>query len=376
MTATPRRITLLIHSLNGGGAERQITSLANHLSMLGHHGTLVTLDNPSNDRYTVNPNVPRVGLNGMNQSGSILSAISANRSRIRAVRAAIQQSKPDCVISFCDKMNIVALAACRPLSIPIIISERSDPRRQKLGWLWESARRWYYPTSSACVVQTKATAAYLRPILGKNPHIAVIASGIEPPVTTIPDRMFVVNKPCTLLYVGRLSKEKGPDRLIQTWSEIAKKHPLWKLVFAGDGPLEASLRQMSQTTAVESQVEFLGWQRDVWPLLASADAFVLPSQYEGFPNALLEAMYSGLPVVATDCSESIREIVEQDRNGLIAQNNVASLTNEIDRLLSDTSLQQQLGTAARRTAVSYLWSQKISQWTTLIEHIIQRKIMG
>jgi len=370
MPATARRITLLIHSLNGGGAERQITSLANHLSMLGYRCTLITLDDAGSDRYTVDPNVARVGLNRMNQSGSLLSALAANRNRILAVRTAIQQSKPDCVISFCDKMNIVALAACRPLSIPIIISERSDPRRQKLGWLWESTRRWYYPTSTACVVQTKGTAEYLRPILGKNKRMEIISSAIEPPTTTIPDRTYVVNKPCTLLYVGRLSKEKGPDRLIQAWSAIAKKHPLWKLAFAGDGPLEASLRQACQTLAIQNQVEFIGWQRDVWPLLASADAFVLPSLYEGFPSALLEAMYAGLAVIATDCSEAIGEILQHDRTGLIAQNSLASLTSEIDRLLSDTSLRQELGTAARQTATSYLWTQKISQWTNLIERVL------
>ena len=365
-----RRITLLIHALSGGGAERQITSLANHLSRLGHRCTLITLDNTASDRYVVDSSATRVGLNAMKQSGSIFGAITENRKRIAAVREAIRQSEPDCVVSFCDKMNVIALAACRPLSIPIIISERSDPRRQTLGWFWEAGRRWYYPTASACVVQTRGVAEYLRPILGQNKPIEIIASAIESPLKEFSEREYFDSGPSRLLYVGRLSPEKGVDRLIKVWATIAGKYPSWKLAIAGEGPLESSLRQLCVDLEIQSRVDFLGWQSDVWPLLADSQAFVLPSLYEGFPGALLEAMYAGLPVVANNCSESIGQIIHHEQSGLIAQNSPSSLSFEIERLLSYPALRARLGVAARRVATHYLWSEKIEDWNRLIEQVI------
>ena len=371
---TPRKtrhITLLIHALSGGGAERQISSLANQLTRHGYACTLITLDSAEYDRFPIDPAVIRIGLNVMKQSRSLWMAITENRKRIMTVRTAIQRSQPDCVISFCDKMNVVALAACRPLSIPVVISERSDPHHQKLGWYWEACRRWYYPTCATCVVQTKGVADYLRPILGSKKRIEVIPSAIEslhPTISAVDqslDRSPDLN--LRLLYVGRLSKEKGPARLIEAWSVLAAKHPSWKLVIAGEGPLEASLKRRCDDLMLEDRIEFLGWQNNIWDQLHLANALVLPSLYEGFPGAILEAMFAGVPVVATDCSDSIREMIQHESSGLIASNDLESLTKQMDRLLSDHLLREQIARAATEKVKDFLWPNLISDWIQVIE---------
>ncbi len=363
------RITLLIHALTGGGAERQICSLANYLTNKGFRCTLITLDSQENDRYSIDSRVARVSLDKMRSSRSILDAIFANRKRILAVREAVRRSQPDCVISFCDKMNIVAIAACRPFSIPLIVSERSDPRRQKIGWLWEAARRWHYPKCDVCVCQTVGVGEYLRKIIGKKPRIEIIPSAIEPPsqasIKKIPD----TDHPMTLLYVGRLSHEKGPDRLINAWTKLAAKHPSWKLAFVGNGPLESTLKQRCHDQGIQKSVEFLGWQEDVWLQLYKAHAFVLPSRYEGFPGVLIEAMYARLPVVATDCSDSIREMIDHEQTGLIAANTDETLSNELDRVMTNAMLREQLGIAAHLKATQFVWSQIGDRWIKLIEEI-------
>ena len=390
MPARSLRITLVIHSLNGGGAERQITSLAHHLADNSMLCTLMTLDHPGHDRYAVDPRVKRIGLDAMNSSRSVFESIRANRKRILALRQAIQESQPDCVVSFCDKMNIVALAACHPLSVPIVISERSDPRQQNLGWLWEAARRWQYPRCSACVVQTAGVAKYLRPILGNKKKIEIIPSAIDPPLEQEAHKRKPVselskssdaspkisktqattsqnNQTKRLLYVGRLSYEKGPDRLLQAWSTLAAKHPSWKLSFIGDGPLESQLKHRCHELSLDNQVEFLGWQEDVWSHLYQSQAFVLPSRYEGFPGALIEAMYARLPIVTTNCSDSIFEMIDHKRNGLVAENTSESLTATLDQLMSNESLQHQLGHAASEKAMHYVWQQIGLRWIKMIE---------
>jgi glycosyltransferase involved in cell wall biosynthesis len=364
----PRRITLLIHALTGGGAERQICSLANHLANHGFETTLITLDRQEHDRYALLSSVQRIGLDQMRSSRSKYDALAANRQRILAVREAVRLSHPDCVISFCDKMNIVALAACKPFKIPLIISERSDPRRQKLGWFWEAARRWLYPKCTACVAQTASVAKYLHHVIGHRATIEVIPPGIEPPPSST-ERTSRSATQHTLLYVGRLSEEKGPLRLIDAWSVIAAKHPTWKLAMVGEGPLEAALKQRCLERDILHRVEFLGWQNDVWTQLYRASAWVLPSHYEGFPGALIEAMYAKLPVVATDCSESIRELIQHEHTGLITKNENDSLAAPLDRMMSDPLLRERLGAAAHLKAEHYLWSHLGTRWIELIERL-------
>ena len=98
-----------------------------------------------------------------------------------------------------------------------------------------------------------------------------------------------------------------------------------------------------------------------------AHAFVLPSRYEGFPGVLIEAMYAKLPVVATECSDSIRELIAHEQTGLIAKNNVASLIQELDRIFIDAELGERLGIAAHRKATEYLWPQIGERWLNVIQ---------
>ncbi len=364
----PRRISLLIHALTGGGAERQICSLANHLAKHSFETTLITLDREGHDRYALHSSVVRIGLDQMQTSRSNWDALFANRQRILAVRDAIRRSQPDCVISFCDKMNMVAIAACQPLQVPLVISERSDPRGQILAWYWEAARRWLYPKCTVCVAQTASVADYLFKIVGQRALIEVIPPGIEPP----PDFNTSTSRSDTqqtLLYVGRLSVEKAPDRLLLAWSQIAAKHPSWKLAMVGEGPLETQLKNFCLAQNLGHQVEFLGWQTDVWTRLKLAHAFVLPSHYEGFPGALLEAMYAKLAIVATDCADSIRELILDEQTGLIAKNIDNSLAAPLDRIMCDPRLREQLGNAARRKAEHYLWTNLGDRWIHLINKL-------
>ncbi len=125
-----RRIALVIHSLAGGGAERQMSLLAKYLSKAEATVTLLTLDDGLQDSYFVGPEIDRCCLNLMGPSRGKVSALLANWRRARAIKEAVRDSSPDVIISFCDRTNIITLLACRSLGIPIIISERSDPRNR------------------------------------------------------------------------------------------------------------------------------------------------------------------------------------------------------------------------------------------------------
>jgi len=369
--------------MTGGGAERQMSYVVNHAASKGYDCCLITLSGTGNDRYEIDPSVVRIGLDVLAESRGIWNSIQSNRKRVALLREAILASCPSAVVSFCDRMNIMTLAAVRGKKckhIRIAICERSDPRQQKLGWGWEVLRRIYYPRCDSCVVQTNAIANYLKPIVGRDKLIHVIPTAINSPIVAFRsanERHFrgakgdtdCPNDPKRLLYVGRLSREKGIDRLLEVWSQIHSKYPEWRLMIAGEGSEKdrwlRSQAELQQSSVVDSSIDWLGWVSDVRELMASCDAFVLPSRYEGFPNALVEAMDSNLPCVATDCSASIVEIIPDSQSGMRVSNDSEGLAAGIELLLNDTALRDQFREKAKLSVAKFSWSAVSTLWDNL-----------
>ncbi len=146
------RITCIIHSLAGGGAERVLAGLASALTERLHQVTLITLDDGRQDRHAVSALVRRVSLDLMRPSRGRWSAVTANTRRIARLRRAVVRSRPEAVLSFCDRTNVLTLLALAGMSLPVIVSERSNPAAQQLPWPWSALRprlyralpRWWF----------------------------------------------------------------------------------------------------------------------------------------------------------------------------------------------------------------------------------------
>jgi glycosyltransferase involved in cell wall biosynthesis len=146
--------------------------------------------------------------------------------------------------------------------------------------------------------------------------------------------------------VSRLDRQKGLEGLLEAWRMLPRGTAT--LLILGEGPLEAALRSRVAALGLENEVRLCGFQEDVGSFLALFDAFVLPSRYEGFPLALLEAMGHALPVVASDVP-GVRDVIEHGRQGLLVPpESPPALAATLSRLLEDPSLRKRLGEAARR----------------------------
>jgi GalNAc-alpha-(1->4)-GalNAc-alpha-(1->3)-diNAcBac-PP-undecaprenol alpha-1,4-N-acetyl-D-galactosaminyltransferase len=357
----PKRIALTIHAMFGGGAERLMSQLACRWADAGHQVHLVTWSAVETDRYQLSPNVIRVGLDLMQPSRGVLHGLISNMRRVRRLRATIQSIQPDLVLSFCDQMNIVALQAAKGLKrLPLIVSEHSDPAKQRLSRLWEYGRDRNYPKATACVALTDGIAHYMTRWILPN-KIRVIPPAISPPQQ--PDIEFPRRQPI-ILAVGRLSHEKGIDLLIEAWGRIHNRLPNWKLQIAGSGPLESKLR--TQANGLE-RIEFLGWVDNAWSLYNQASLFVLPSRYEGFPVAMVEALSQGLPVIATRCSDAIRLFENEKAIHAIAADQVESMATEVEQLTQDTARRQSLGQAGRIASQHFHWDQVGPLWDELLD---------
>ncbi len=155
----------------------------------------------------------------------------------------------------------------------------------------------------------------------------------------------------TILCVARLVWFKGLHTLIAAMPAIVHAHPDCRLLIAGDGELEQDLREQAERLGVKAQVQFLGLRDDVPQLLAQAAIFVLPSVSEGLPISILEAMETGLPVVATSVG-GIPELVKNDVTGLLVPpQNPDKLASAICRLLADGALRERMGIAAKLRAI-------------------------
>jgi glycosyltransferase involved in cell wall biosynthesis len=150
--------------------------------------------------------------------------------------------------------------------------------------------------------------------------------------------------------VGTLKKVKGHCYIIEAMSELAPRHPNAHLLIIGDGELRGDLQAQVAERDLLDRIHFLGSRQDIPDLLAASDLFVLPSLWEGLSMALLEAMATGLPIVASSVSGTVQAIIPNETGLLVTPGNVAELAGAIDQLLSNPAQAQTLGAAAKQRA--------------------------
>lgn len=357
------KIVCAIHSLDGGGAERVMARLASMLSAGGHDVVLLTLDDASKDRHDVAATVRRIPLDVIGRPTKGIAKLSSIKTRLFAIRSAILHENPDFVLSFCDRNNIDVLLSTIRLPIPIVISERSDPAEQNLGRFWEWVRRRIYRRASRIVALTPAIAATLQP-LAKHP-VAVIPSAVDP----VPNIRPLSERDKVILGVGRLMPEKGFARLVDAFAMVAKDHLDWSLRILGEGPQRDLLQRKIDELGLSSRVALPGWIRPIAPEYSKASLFVLPSHYEGFPSALLEAMASGMPAVAMDCQSGSCEIIDDEVNGLLASGSTDDIAQALDRLMNDASLREQLAKGAVDVSERYSWQRMVDAYESVAESL-------
>jgi len=331
------KLSLVISTLTCGGAERVMSLLANEWVHRGHRVQLVTLDR-ERPFFPLDPRVELTQLDCEKSSPTPFHALwNLNRS-VAALRQAQRAFGAEGVISFTTRVNVKALMAARPLGIPVVVSERVDPRMDGEGSRWTRLRDHWYPRAHRVVLQTETVKEYFLS-LGPD-RLRVIPNPVEP-VSTVPRVEERLGAEFTVLNIARLVPQKGHDLLLQALART--RHPV-RLKVLGDGPDRPALLDMARSLGVADRVDFLGFVAEKDQYWREAGAFVLSSRYEGYPNALCEAMVAGLPSVAFDCPSGPSDLIVDGVNGLLVPaENVDALASALDRLADDPALRQRLG---------------------------------
>lgn len=356
------RITMVISSMQPGGAERVMSILANAWAERNWYVTVVTQEESGSDPfYDLSDNVRYRPLGLLQESGTLLRAALNNWRRVRALRRAIRESNPDVVLSFVDRTNILTLVALVGTKIPIVVSERIDPSQHHIGRAWEFLRPIAYRRARAVVVQTRDASAALgfvrpdRKAVVPNPVISV-----EEPRTPFKEDPW--RRPAVVA-MGRLVPQKGFDILLQAFGIACGQNPGWNLAVIGEGPVRDELHRLATSLGIDRQVHFLGRVSRPELILPRADIFVLSSRYEGFPMALCEAMAAGVAVIASDCRSGPRDIIRDGRDGiLVPTDDVEALADALDRLMKNERCRRDLGEHARKITSRFGLDQVLREW--------------
>jgi glycosyltransferase involved in cell wall biosynthesis len=356
-------LILFISSLKAGGAERVLTHLANHWAEKEWRITIITTWPIEKDFYSLNAQIKRISLNEGGSSSSAVEALKSNWNKLKKLRAHIKAKNPDAILAFLPDSGVLSLIASAFLGKKIIVSERNNATEQSLSLFWRILRRLTYPFANATVF---------------------VSNGVEKDFQWLPaEKRFVINNPVLyatpapvehavsrspqILSVGRLTRQKGYDLLIEAFAKIALDHPEWNLLVVGEGPDREKLEHYVQTLHLKDRIRFYGTHSDPRELMHESGLFVLSSRYEGFPNVLLEAMSTGMPAISFDCPYGPSDIIRHGRNGLLVPpENVTALANAMKDMINNSALREKLGSAAKDDSARFDINEIAGHWEKLI----------
>jgi glycosyltransferase involved in cell wall biosynthesis len=355
------RIVLVIGTLQGGGAERQISEMANYWVRKDMRVTLATWSGPEvEDFYSLDRRVNRVFLDVQMEPTAMLSRVRAHMRRVRKLRALLATMRPDAVLSFVTESNVLTILSSLGLGVRTVVSERTQPALHlKLPPLWRMLRRLLYAWSDGIVAQTSAAASWIERHCRK--RVRVIANALRSLPAESHDRQRLV------IGVGRLSHEKGFDLLLRAFARIARGFDDWRVVIIGEGAERENLLRLRDDLALVDRVEFLGQTADVCSWMARAALMVQPSRYEGFPNAVLEGMGMGAAVISADCHSGPAELIDDGVNGrLVPVDDVATLAVVMAELMSRQDIRERLGREASKVRTQFRQDLIMAQWEEVL----------
>ena len=298
-----------------GGAERVISNLVNGLaSEVEVHTLLLSCQTPQD--YPLKGTV--VSLND-GKDRSRLAEIPYYCSKIKRY---IEENEIDCIISFMEYPNLLNILT--PIKVRKIISVRnfmSEKWKGNKGLVWKLSFKYLYKRADTVIVPTKLIGKDLvdnyripgdKLKLINNPY--ELEKLTKNMVEDIPKKYEHWFNGSTIITMGNLSFAKGHCHLIRSFANVKKQIPEAKLVILGEGGYRNKLENLIESLSLSNDVLLLGFQSNPHKYIKKANIYVLSSYYEGFPNALAEAMACGLPVVSTDCKSGPREILAPDTN--------------------------------------------------------------
>lgn len=348
------RIAFFIGHMGQGGAERVISILANEYANNGWDVDIVMLlaDRVEHDLKPQVRTIPMVG----SSQGYIKNVVPW----LVRIRRYINTERPDRVVSFMGRINALVLTATLGMRLPVVVSERNDPKHDGRG----KAMLWYcnkiYRRARKIVFQNRHEQSCFdaslktKGIIIPNPVYVTALKGIEGPIPIIAT-------------AGRLSLQKNHYMLVDAMQILHEKYPLIKCRIYGDGSLKETLQQYIDSKDLNSIVTLEGNRRDLHERLADCSMFVLTSNFEGLSNALIEAMMMGMPCITTDYPGADELIVDKVNGLIVPREDAKTLAMKIEMIIQNPELRNALSAGALESSVQYRLEPVLKLWRQTIQ---------
>lgn len=359
---------LLVVDSFWGGAGNVMQILAGELSRRGHSCTLLLL----NGSVTA----PKHDLTGVEvreyplvQNEPAHTPIGRLLRYRKAVKRLINEIKPQAILSFLTEYNDLTAWSVGG-KYPLVISERNNPFHDQLKPQWVLLRKLFYHRADRVVIQCSQFAEYFNDSL--QPKLRVIPNPILAPTQSHQPRE---DRKIRLVSLGRLHPQKNFPWMIEAVCRIHAQNPACTLTIYGTGDEEDKLRAQIEQNHAQSFITLAGKTSTPHEVMAHSDIFLMTSDYEGFPNALSEAMAVGLPTVTRLCHEGLRDLVQDGINGyLTPASDMDCFINCVLQLAQDVKLRLTIGGAATEVSKRFSVAQIVDQWEKVLTEAIQNHI--
>lgn len=359
-------ITFFIGGLSGGGAERVVCNLSNYLINKRHDVTIVTMSDDA-PYEELNEKITRICLL---ENYERKSFVSDSILRYRRLKSFIKENNTSVYIVFLPVTIALLLSLRKIIKRPVVVSERNNP--SSYSKIIQGMLKYFCRRADAFVFQTEDQKVWYSNYLNLDSKITAVI----PNAVNITNRKVARNDnngDFTIISAGRFSPQKNFQLLIESFAIVHENYPSYKLVIYGEGPLREKLEQQVAALGLDKNVAFPGFSRNLNEEMEKASMFVLTSDFEGIPNALIEAMQCGLPCVTTDCDGGgARLLIKDGVNGfLVEKGNSRAVADAIISIGRDKDLAFRLGTAANESLKDFSSDKIYGRWESFIANLCQ-----
>jgi GalNAc-alpha-(1->4)-GalNAc-alpha-(1->3)-diNAcBac-PP-undecaprenol alpha-1,4-N-acetyl-D-galactosaminyltransferase len=371
-TTLTRPVALYFHRLGivGGGAERMICLLANALCERGFAVHMITWDEPhARAFYALDPQVvwKRLGF----RPGMLDKA-----RRTLVLAQLLRKHRIGVLVGFVMSGDKTVYAAAKLAAARVIVAERNAPTMYHLRY--GAAQRWLslgmlHLADCITVQMPEFVAGY--PVSLRD-RIEVVPNPVPMGKCRARPNKLGTDGHFSLLAVGRLDAQKGYECLISAFARIAGDHTNWYLRIVGDGPKRGVLQGLATKVGIADRVLLEGSMRDVASAYANSHLFVMPSLWEGFPNALAEAMSHGLPAVGFRDAAGVAQLIADGETGWLADglNDEAALARVLSMAMTDGAERARRGAGAAESMAPYAADTQFDRWAHLISTVMDKEL--
>lgn len=321
------KIVIIANSLSLGGAERISLVLAKWMASNNIDSVLITLNQDREKGYQVDSSIKRISVS----NGSNLSKPQI----IKRLRKELIKVQPTKVLVMGVPLTLYVMPAVIGLNIEVIVSERNDPNNFLGKKHTKLLSRFLMKFANGFIFQTEGAKNYYSNLIQKKSIVIP-----NPLMTDELPEPYIGTKSKRIVTAGRLVPQKNHKLLITAFHKVVNKYPEYTLTIYGNGSERPKLENLINELNLKGKVLLPGASNNLFKEIMDAELFVLSSDFEGMPNALIEAMALGIPCISTDCSSGgPRELIENMKNGiLVPVNDDEKLKEAIELLLNDKEL--------------------------------------